>query len=290
MLPLNSATYQFHCSNCLSNNDINNKDRETIICNIINNNIPEDFYKNIKWANLKKQILNYLEKLKPNYKKVECRQKGGRKYKYDFDIIFDNDKQNIYKIEWKNNAVCINDTPQFVSPMKPSQYMSSSYEKYYYDNWLPKLLDNSNFDMPDENDYMKQIHSTEPECIKSIQEKYYKGSKQSSKFTNIQEDIDFYRKSNSISKNSIENFIKNTDLDYNKLTNYLLETQKNKYYMLYKNGEIHLENINTENYKILSYIKESNRYVATTQTGIKLNILLRWKNGNGIAYPAFQIS
>ena len=27
-----------------------------------------------------------------------------------------------------------------------------------------------------------------------------------------------------------------------------------------------------------------------TKSGIKLNILLRWKNGNGIAFPAFQIS
>ena len=256
-------------------NDKNNKIRETIISNIINNLIPEEFYNDEKWINLKNQVSKYLRQIKPNYKKVECKQKGGRKYTYDFDIIFDNDKQNVYKIEWKNNAECINDTPQFVSPMKPSQYMSSNYEKYYYDNWLPKLLDNSNFDMPNENDYMKQIHYDKPECMKSIQEKYYKGSKQSSKFTNIPEDIDFYKKSNSISKNSIKNFIKNTDLDINKLTNYLLETQKNKYYMLYKNREIHLENINTKNYEIISYEKESNRFI-TTQTGIKLKFL-RWK-------------
>ena len=32
------------------------------------------------------------------------------------------------------------------------------------------------------------------------------------------------------------------------------------------------------------------RYIATTKTGLKLKILLRWKNCNGIAYPAFQIS
>ena len=49
---------------------------------------------------------------------------------------------------------------------------------------------------------------------------------------------------------------------------------------------------NSKNYEIISYIKEPElqRYVATTKTGIVLKILLRWKNGNGIAYPAFQIS
>ena len=60
--------------------------------------------------------------------------------------------------------------------------------------------------------------------------------------------------------------------------------------MLYKNGEIYLEKIDTKNYKIISYEKDTNRYIATTQKGNKLKILLRWKNGNGIAYPAFQIS
>jgi hypothetical protein len=32
-----------------------------------------------------------------------------------------------------------------------------------------------------------------------------------------------------------------------------------------------------------------NGYVATSESGSKIKILLRWKNGNGIAFPAFQI-
>jgi len=32
-----------------------------------------------------------------------------------------------------------------------------------------------------------------------------------------------------------------------------------------------------------------NGYVATSKSGNKIKILLRWKNGNGIAFPAFQI-
>jgi len=76
------------------------------------------------------------------------------------------------------------------------------------------------------------------------------------------------------------------------LTEYLLETQKNKYYMFYKNNNIYLETVNQDNYIITSYIKDPDkqRYMATTKSGNILKILLRWKNGNGIAFPSFQIS
>jgi len=271
-------------------NDKNNKIRESIICDIINNLIPEDYYNDNRWINLKTEIIKFLDELKSNYKNVKCVIKGGRKFNYDFEIIFDGDNKYIYKVEWKSNAECINDTPQFVSPMRPSQYMSDSYEEYYYDMWLPKLLNDLDFDMPNKEDYIKQIHSTNPDCMKFLQETYYKGCNTSSKFTNKKEDIDFYIKAKKISKLSIESFIKNTDLNYIKLTNYLLESQKNKYYMLYKDNKIHLQTLNIDNYKIISYIKKTNTYIATTETGFKITILLRWKNGNGIAFPAFQIS
>jgi hypothetical protein len=62
--------------------------------------------------------------------------------------------------------------------------------------------------------------------------------------------------------------------------------------MLYKDGKFYLQHIPRETYEIVSYKKEPglHRYLATTKTGIVLKVLLRWKNGNGIAYPAFQIS
>ena len=280
----------FNITENKSKNDYNNKLRETIICNIINKQIPEEYYKDEKWIKLRNEVTEYLKKLKSDYKNVKCIIKAGRKFNYDFEIIFDDDKKNVYKIEWKSNAESINDTPQFVSPMKPSQYLSNNYEEYYYTTYVVDLLKNYDFDIPNKEDYMKQIHSDKPKCVQKLQEAYYKGCKSSSKFSNKEEDINFYKKAKNIAKISIENFIKNTDLNYVKLTNYLLESQKNKYYMLYKNNKIYLENINIDNYKIISYIKTKNSYIATTETGFQIKILLRWKNGNGIAFPAFQIS
>ena len=62
--------------------------------------------------------------------------------------------------------------------------------------------------------------------------------------------------------------------------------------MLYKNKNISLQTINLDDYIITEIKKDPkySRYIAFTKTGKKLKILLRWKNGNGIAFPSFQIS
>ena len=127
--------------------------------------------------------------------------------------------------------------------------------------------------------------------MKHLQERYYKGCSSSSQFTGDKDDIDFYEHFKKASKESNENFINSSDLLISELSDYLLNTQKDKYYMLYTDQSINLYHINSDDYEIASYEKEAtkSRFVATTKTGHKLYILLRWKNGNGIAYPAFQI-
>ena len=62
--------------------------------------------------------------------------------------------------------------------------------------------------------------------------------------------------------------------------------------LLYKNGEFHIQTTNKDDYIIVSCCKNAkkSRYEVTTKSNKKIKVLLRWKNGNGIAYPAFQIS
>ena len=279
-----------------SNNDKNNKIRENIICNVINNNIPIKYYKySLRWIRLKKNIGSFIKYLckKENindYKNVFCIQKGGRRSNYDFLIEINNIKE--FKVEFKFNTNCLNGAPQFSSPMRPSQYLHASYEEYYYDNYLGGLLTEFNLEIPKKNEYLKNVHSTNPKCIEHLQKKYYNGCITSSKYTGDINDIKFYETAKQVSKESIYNFIKTYGLNIDKLTNYLLETQKDKYYMLYTNNSIYLETINLKNYIITEAFQEPKKssYILTTQNGSKLKVLLRWKNGNGIAYPAFQIS
>ena len=277
------------------NNYSNNNKRELIICSILNNNVPDDYYKNsFKWRKLKKETYKYIDKLCINnniiIQKQKCIIKAGRNNHYDFKIIINDSHE--FNVELKFNAECIKKIPQFISLMKPSKYLEYSYEEYYYDNYIKKLSNEYGLILPCRKEYINKIHSTSPLCVNEYQKKYYKGSIKSSKYTAIKEDIDFYEESKKISKDSIISFINLYSINIKMLSEYLQETQKNKYYMFYKNNNIYFETVNQDNYIITSYIKdpEKQRYLATTKSGNILKILLRWKNGNGIAFPAFQIS
>lgn len=194
-----------------------------------------------------------------------------------------------YKIELKFNCQEISQAPQFVSPMKPSQYLSNSYEEFYYHQYLPKLLSSlpDNPDPPPLDTYLKEIHSISPKCMVQYQELYKRGIKSpetdqiASNFCQLAKELD---------KKSRSEFIKQNDLDLKLLSDYLTKSQKDKYYMLYQNGKFHLDQPNPDDYQLLSYRKEPEkyRYICQSQSGKTINVLLRWKNG--IAYPAFQIS
>jgi len=291
-------TGSIHAFQCSSKNlnDKNNKTRENVIGAIINQKVPEDYFIIWKWERLKQAIFQYLEQLNDSrpYVKVECIHKAGRKHNFDFAIRFDYDDQTqqTFAIELKFNCSFIEEAPQFVSPMKPSQYMSHSYEEYFYDHYLPLLSTASGIPLPSKEEYLKQIHSTTPKCMKPFQDLYYQGCEISSKFTKKEEDIQFYYLSKKLSNESIASFIDKTELHIDLLSSYLLKTQQNKIYMLYHNKKFQLQKANMDDYVIESVTKQTNRnrYDCRSKSGKVIQILLRWKNGNGIAFPAFQIS
>lgn len=277
-------------------NDINNKLRESIIGAIINDKISHMYYKySNRWTHLKNSVFKYIYNLCQNNSitNIYCVHKGGRKFNYDFEIHFmNNEINNTYNIELKFNAKTIMDAPQFVSPMKPSQYLSSSFEEYYYDKYLPLLATIGNLIIPNKQTYLKEIHSTTPKCLLEFQTKYYNGCKSSSKFTGNPEDIMFYEKANQLSKISITKFIEENELNIHLLTEHLKKTQVAKHYMLYKNGIFYHQCIDVGDYELITCEKQPTKYrfIASSKSGYIITILLRWKNGNGIAFPAFQIS
>jgi hypothetical protein len=278
-------------------NDKNNKTRENIIGAIINDKVPSEYYEIPRWIQLKTSVLHYIIDLdfKP-FNRIECKHRGGRKFNYDFNIIFypnsDSSDPRIYNIELKFNASAIDEAPQFVSPMKPSQYLSGSYEDHYYTNYLPTLSATSGLSIPAKEAYMAQIHTNKPKCIKDFQELYYQGCNASSKFTNNEADIKFYELAKQLSNESISSFIEKTDLNIGLLSEYLQASQKGKIYMLYSDGQFTKQTVNIDDYIIVRVVKNPQkfRYECTSMNGKKITVLLRWKNGNGIAFPAFQIS
>ena len=291
------AYFVSHNENHRCLNDFTNKIRENII-----NSMPyidTTYFTNIEygssWTALKNNFDAKINLLCPTYHSYKIEYKAGRKYNYDFIISFI-DKHNTIitneKLEFKYNASSISETPQFVSPMKPSQYLSHSFEEYYYDNYLITLLQQFSLLIPERSLYLSSIHTNKPKCMEHAQILYYQGCPQSSKYTNEPQAIQFYKECNKASKECIKQFIAITDLDISKLNDYLIASQNNKKYLLYKNGEFNIQSTDNDDYTIVNYIKNpiKSRYEATTKNNKKINILLRWKNGNGVAFPAFQIS
>lgn len=271
--------YVFQTSN-RNNNDHYNKKRETIILSIINKQIPDEFYKySKKWNHLKCGIKNYIEKICKikNIDVIEniyCIQKAGRNNNYDFILYVNN---NPIYIEFKYGATTANETPQFVSPMKPSQYLSSNFEYYSYYNCLWHISEKSGISMPDYETYMNKIHSNKVECMKEFKERYDK-------------DKTFNKMCKYYDKQCIKNFIHNNDLLFQKLSDYLVNSQKDKNYMCYKDGTFYYDKIDETMYKIKRVIERTNTsYICETESLIKLEVRLRFKNGCGLQFPAFQI-
>jgi hypothetical protein len=285
---INAFNVSSRCSN-----DKNNKLREHIIGALINNKVPENYFVLAKWLTMKYNLSNYINSLSTKcYIKVDCKNKAGRANKYDFliKLYYTQDTYDEYKVEFKFNASSLDKAPQFVSPMKPSRYLSSSYEEFYYTNYLTKLALKGNLKMPPKEEYLKHVHSNKPKCMTDYQDLYYKGCRSSSKFTGNQEHIDFYNYAKELSSISISEFIESNELNIAMLSNYLQTSQANKIYMLYTNNTFIKQIINSDDYMLIDVIKHSNSYECISKSGKKIYALIRWKNGNGIALPAFQIS
>jgi hypothetical protein len=273
-------------------NDKNNKIRETIIAAIINDVVPDNYYILSSWFKMRHSIYEYIKQLSDvPFLDADCKLMAGRKHNFDFLLrVYYEDGAQDYNIELKFNASTLDDAPQFVSPMKPSQYLSQSYEEYYYDNYHEKLSNIAHINMPPKEEYLKQIHSNKPKCMAPFKDRYDRGCNRHDKFTNQEDDIEFYKRVNIMSQDSIQSFIEQADLNTTKLSEYLHNSQHNKTYMLYSNNKFSLQRVNPDDYKIESVVKTHNSYKCVTRSGKKMNVLLRWKNGNGIAFPAFQIS
>lgn len=297
LIELNSIN-SFYDNVSRRDNDQMNKTRENVIGAIINRKVPEKYYEiSSKWLDIKKFLEVWIKKFKEsnnilddNNFNIKLKHKGGRSNSHDFEIITNN---KVYKIEFKYNSKEIKSVVQFSSPYKPSQYMSSSYEEFFYDNYLQQIASKFNLPFPNRTDYLKQVLQTKPKCMEEYCNLYFKGSTTSSRFEpdNLVAK-EFNNICNYYDKTSRVNFIETNELNIELLSTYLVNQQNNKIYMLYQDNVFYYETTKTDDYKIVSVQKYPIKYkfVTTSLNGVKLDILLRWKNGNGVAQPAFQIS
>lgn len=282
-------------------NDFNNKKRELIIESIINKRVPNCFYNKSNYSrewnriknNIIKNINNYIKNLENSINQNESNKdykytiqsKGGRNFNYDFLLKYEN---NSIKFEFKFGCCKINDAPQLYSPYNPSYYLDLDFEKYWYSEPIIKIIDKYNEIIQNKinhyesfEEYKKEISNCKITKNTNVYylKKLYKSNNKFNKFCK------------EISKIYIKQFIEKSNLNIDKLNNKLIITQKNKIYLLCDHkGNFTIETNQNKNYIIdkIKY-KTHNSYICETKNNKKLSILLRWKNGNGILFPAFQI-
>lgn len=273
-----------------SNNDIFNKKRENIICSIIEKKIPNNYYEDKEWLNIKNNLLkcinSYFNNIDIdtnngdtnngdiNVNTLKCKQKGGRNFHYDFDLNINN---SLYKIEFKFNTDSIDNTPQFLSLSKPSQYFNKCFESYFYDNQFNEITNFGKLKKPDKDIYLKTNCNNKVACLEKYKEKYNSNTE----FKN------FCKKKD---KEGIKNFLNEAKLDLDKISKKLKESQEGKKYLCFKDGDFCIKEINTEHYKLKKVVKVNpTNIVCETDSGMFLEFRLRFKNGCGLQFPALQI-
>lgn len=261
-------------------NDKGNKVRELILENI--SKLPNSFLNNDKygdkWNEVRSKWIDVINL--PNF---SITRKAGRKNNYDFDVVSGDTKM---KVEFKYNCKSIDKLPQFLSLGSNSDIFDVSYAEYFYDNYLPEMLNvlSIESEIPSKEFYKKKVHSADYDIHPMFKELHNK-IKKTNEETN--------EKINKIVNDSITMFLKS---NYKKIDLELLETRLakslDKVYIMWdvSSRTFYKEELKDEfnNFKVKN-IKNNNTIIVSS-SDIDYKLLLRWRNNKGVLYPAWQIS
>jgi hypothetical protein len=250
-----------------SDNDRNNKLRELIIENILNNKLPKKWYSSPQWFKVALRLKEFMKQLSPEpLLKVEI--KGGRYFNYDFLMSF---KSGDIKVEFKNGVKSIADYPEILSVSSNTFVKGVSYAEHFYHNYLPML---TNHEVPTKDFYLKNIHKN------VVKHPFFIHLKEVDTFKEpVDESIDDY----------IRHFL---EFDF-KAFQEKIKNQFDKKFMLWDCEQFHLESLMEEPIiPELHFKKGRNNLVNTViikAVTFEYHLLLRWKNHAGVLYPAWQI-
>ena len=258
----------FFSKSSKSNNDKTNKIREHIILLILNRKIPELWFKTSKqWDQVRNELEQFIYNLKPGVPLKSVKQLAGRKYNYDFLFTFENGET--VKIEFKFNVKSIDKYPEILSVTSNNFTKGVIYPDYFYDNYVQKL---QREDTLTKEIYLKTIH---------------KNKSNIPFFINLKQDNVLKAETNK----SIKEYLQQLDFDFDNFKE-KIKLQLDKVFMLWYNGTFYMDILHEHDVDVIEpvKIKNDNTIVVTTRNGAtEYHLLLRWKNGNGILLPAWQV-
>jgi hypothetical protein len=268
-----------------SNDSLNNK-RENVLRYLYNP--PAEFLDDPYWREMNTKWKMFLQTLcNQDYDDVIVERKGGRKYNYDLEIQFQKDKKTVcsVKAEFKHNSKSIDGLPEYFSPAANKPYFAVTYGDYFYDNYVDKVCSLT--------EQARLLKPTKTEYIKFLYQNEYKKNQFFSCLYESETDATFYGQKQEIVKESIDVYLRTyiSSLDKALLSKDIKERQSGKVFILWDLKDFRSDSIREDEMEIVSAseIKNKNTIIAVSKAGTKHHMLLRWKNHQGILYPAWQV-
>jgi hypothetical protein len=270
-----------------SDNDKNNTTREYIIEYVVNDIIPMSYYKfSQRWMKFKTSLYNFIHTLDVDIRgKVQCIRKAGRKFNYDFELMFDSSTSR--KIEFKFNCSKITSCPQFLSLSCKSL---GKYAEYVYDmGVIQELSLTYGLTTIDRATYFKHVYQTSYAKTPWFMGMY------------AHEDLHKAWKKDRVDQ-TINDFLATfiDEMDLPLVERKMKQSQADKVFMCYhpKTKSFTKDHISQDE---LTIIGKSLKHTPTTRhcntivldtkcPTTKIHMLLRWRNHAGILNPAWQIS
>jgi hypothetical protein len=263
-------------------NDANNRAREDALVEMTRVDIPE-------CANLKQDLHLALASLCPfEFSRYELTKKAGRGYSYDFDLAFysgrDDAPRCVIKLEFKYGSTSVEKLPQFYQKNTGWGITPVLYHEFFYDG---PYLDEIRLhcpdapEKPDKETYMRHIMKTSYSCHPFFQYLYDKESiKQKDK--------------SAIVKRSIREFLAayGSQINVAEVKRTFDQTQTDKQYLLYdpKSKAFLCQSCDFLGGELTFVCVKKNNVIVLTNGSYEFQLLLRWKNHQGILNPAWQVS
>jgi hypothetical protein len=220
------------------------------------------------------------------YTSVKIFKKGGRTSHYDFSVSYYNEDVLIAtrQIEFKNGAKDITDLPQFLCLAANKPFLPETYDTFYYKNWLGRYIacdSDITEQVPSLLLYIKSVSHLTPKDINNSSSAFFSQLKSREKFFKLEKK----RVINSSITDYLTRYGNLIDIEY--MYDKFKNTQSNKHYLLWCNGKFYYDTLSISEMKFHS-IKNGNMIVLNSGN-TQYELLLRWKNHNGILNPAWQI-
>lgn len=256
---------------------------------------PSEFLKDPEHGNLWKDMSNkWIEFLKTltdkEFEDVVLEHIGGQKSSYDFKLNFIKSGSvvdSIPHLEFKHNAKCITQLPQYYQLSEKNRLIPASYAEYFYDTWLDSICDLSpELVKPDRNIYLKNVYATT--------------SKRKLQFLNTlgrltKLDKQFDQEKTKIVHKSIEQFLLNNwgSISLDKVNEKIQESQQKdngKVFVMWDKMNFNVGGFKPNELDLIKVVGviNKNTIVIETANGSKHLLTLRWQNTLGCNNISWQ--